>query len=341
MRRCLLTLAAIAAVFLAACGGTTIIRTAAPAIKQPAACAPGKSFMGCSASQTRALAFGAAPAGKYFPDVSSWQGHPNWDAAKPHIAAAAAKLGEYTEDPDVAYNVAAFKRLHIPFAVYWFVRPTGCQHEGALIEKYARELGVKLIVLDEEVSGISGYGACLNGYVHAVTGRNAVDYGSAGNDEDSEGRALDGWVAAYGPSTPPLWAGRKAVAWQFTDGRFGFPIYIPGIGQGDVSVDAGMFAATKPADPFPEAPNVVRYFGHRPHRDHARELNTLKTWKAHGCRAPVRRSVCKSTRRHEVLLQHRIYEIATAHGRRSKHPLWSRDHLGVRYHYFAEDLAKS
>jgi hypothetical protein len=92
--------------------------------------------------------------------------------------------------------------------------------------------------------------------------------------------------------------------------------------------------SVKPADRWPDAPNVVRHFGHR---DHAREHNTLSTWRARGCRYPLRRLICKSTHRHEVLLQQRIVAVATNHGRR-KHPAWGRDHLGVRYQYFARDL---
>lgn len=239
------------------CGGGTAPNphAAAPAIRQPAACSPGHAFMGCNATRPSLapkLSFGSAPAGRYFVDVSSWQGHPNWTVAKSHIAGAVDKLGEYGLDPTASYNIGQQRRLDIPFAAYWFIRPTGCAHEGNLIASYAKAYHVPKIILDEETGGIAGYAACINPYVRAATGQDAAVYRSAGTNFDSSAPGLGCWVAAYGPSIVPSCGGRPIKAFQFTDGRYGFPIYIPGVGQGDVSVNLGLFPAVKPKPPAPK-----------------------------------------------------------------------------------------
>lgn len=364
----LLAVAFCVTALLAGCGGhttTTVTSTStvtttpaqtspkapAPAIVQPAAgCPVGHSFMGCSTTLTRSLSAGARPPGKYFPDVSSFQGSPNWTLAKGSIAGAAAKLGEGVTifDGSATYNFAQLQRLGIPHLAYWFVRGSGCAAEGNAIKAAVKRVGgVRLVVLDEEVPGISGYAACLNPYVVSATGQNAVVYRSSGNDFDTSAPSLACWVAAYGPSSTPTCSSRHVVAWQFTDGRFGFPVFIPGVGQGDVSVDHGLLALTaapkpKPKPkPFPFAPNTRRTFGQGKHRVTAREHLNLVTWRSEKCKLPVRRAVCKRTRSHALLLERRVYVIATHHGRLKKgHRLWKRDHLGDRYAYFAHGPAK-
>jgi hypothetical protein len=350
--------AALAAVLVAGCGATHTItapppasspKAPAPAIVQPAAgCPVGQSFMGCSTTLTRSLSAGVRPPGKYFPDVSSFQGSPNWTLAKGSIAGAAAKLGEGATifDASATYNFAQLQRLGIPHLAYWFVRGSGCAAEGDAIKAaVSRVGGVRLLVLDEEVPGISGYAACLNPYVVSATGQNAVVYRSSGNDFDDSAPALSCWVAAYGPSVTPTCSSRRVVAWQFTDGRFGFPLFIPGVGQGDVSVDHGLLALVAPPKPKPKpfalAPNTRRTFGHAQHRVTAREHLNLVTWRSEMCKLPARRAVCKRTRAHGLLLEHRIYVIATRHGHLKKgHRRWKRDHLGARYAYLAHGPAR-
>lgn len=320
MKRLGMTLAA-AGALAAGCGGTkTITKTVttpppvtspkapAPAISQPAAtCPEGKSFMGCSTSTsslTPQLAL-TLPAGKRFPDVSNFQGHPNWSTAKGSIAGAAAKLGEGSNyfDADAAYNVGQFKSLHIPYVVYWFVRPSGCAAEGNAIKSaVSRVGGVSRIVLDEEVAGISGYAACLNPYVRAATGQDAEVYRSSGNNYDSSLSSLKCWVAAYGPGSPPTCSGRTRVAWQFTDGRYGFPVYIPGVGQGDVSIDyGGLLPSSAPAD-IGGAQHYENYPDNAPAKPN-RERQSVMGWDSGNgsgrrCENPVRRPSCKTTRQH-------------------------------------------
>ena len=343
---CLLVLA------LAGCGAHHAGVKAPPAAKLPAAtqttgCPVNHATMGCSLTQpsgSRQLSFGV-PAGSRFPDVSSYQGHPNWAAAKKSISGAVFKIGEGSGyiDPDAAYNNAALASLGIPRVGYWFVRPDGCSAQGARLEAEAKTLGLKLVVLDEEVPGISGYAACLNWYVKVATGHDAVVYRSAGNNYDSSSPGLTCWVAAYGPSHVPACSHRAIKGWQMTDGVYGFPTYIPGVGTGDVSIDYGLFKLLpqpKPADPFPRAPNDLRTFGKPPHRVSAREHAALVTWRSHSCANPVRRTVCETARADDLLLARRIYVIASDHGKLGRgHRHWSRDHLGVRYQYFSRELA--
>lgn len=270
MRRLRLAVAvATLASVVTACGGggvrtvtTTQTQTQTapvPALKQPApvACPTGRSFMGCSAANASTrprLMLALAPRGAKIVDVSSYQGHPDWAAARASIGGAIAKIGEGIGylDPDAAFNVAAFKRLHIPWAVYWFERPVGCVAEAKATAARVRALGgVKLVVLDEEVSGLQGYAACEQRYLTA-TGAKVAVYRSSGNNYDSSAPSDPCWVAAYGPSSPPACSGRVRRAWQFTDGRYGFPTYIPGVGTGDVSINYGLLASLAKPKPKPQ-----------------------------------------------------------------------------------------
>jgi hypothetical protein len=310
---CLAVLAA--AVGLAGCGqgSTSTTSTPAPAVRCPAA----RSFMGCSAGAsatfTQHAPVGVSPrvgavAGAKFPDVSSYQGQPPWSRVKPYITGAVAKLGEGTgEDPDAAYNVRSFQRLRIRYAVYWFVRPDGCAAEGQALERDARALHVTQVVLDEEISGISGYAACLKGYVQRATGHAALVYRSASNDEDSSAASLGCWVAAYGPSSPPACFGRHPVAWQYASPPYIY-VYIPGLGYGDVSVNYSLFSPSKPADPehYARYDNTLRRFGHGAR---ARERSSVRTWDRHGCENPVKRPVCKSSRYHLKLDRGRLVSL--------------------------------
>lgn len=331
MRRVWLALVvAVLAALLAACGGTRTVTTtktvaapSAPTLKQPApvGCPKGKSFMGCSSTgTTKKFMLTPPPAGPKFVDVSNYQGDPNWPVAKGSIAGAVAKLGEGTNyiDSSAAYNVTHLKAEKIPFAVYWFVRPDGCQAEGDEIEKAARYVGgVPLIVLDEEVPSISGYASCLNSYVKAVTGRNAAVYRSSGNNFDSSSPGLVCWVAAYGPSKPPACSGRALKAWQYTDGRYGYPTYVPGVGTGDVSVDYGLLSLVKPKPKtltqklgLTRLDGTVRHFG----KVKAQERNTALTYLKAGCVRNKKsgqyvRKVCKSSANHLQKLVQRLRNI--------------------------------
>jgi hypothetical protein len=231
-------------------------------------CPPGKSCMGCAAGGSgvyrpappagvtpRALT--SVPVPKW-PDVSSYQGHPNWPAIAPHIAGAGVKAGEYQTDPDFSYNVAALHKLRLPIVAYWFVRPTGCAHEGAQIVAVIRSVGgmavIRRIVFDIEIPGIQGYAACLDQIVHAALGVHGVIYTAPGTWPGGSSAGLGLWVASYGPSTAPSLFGERPLAWQFASPPFVYYL-IPGLGYGDVNVDYGLLAP-------PPAPRVI-CFGSR------------------------------------------------------------------------------
>lgn len=221
----------------------------------PSACTGRFDYMGCSFGTAGAiprLSFGTAPGGgAIFPDVSNWQGHPDWAAAKGHIAGAAYKLGEYVLDVDAAYNASETKRLGIPSIAYWFVEPYSCSLEASRIAADAKQVGATRVVLDEEVTGLSGYAACITADLASTnaTVKIAAVYRSSGNDFDDSAASLPCWVAAYGPSSTPTCSSRHVVAFQFTDGKFGFPTFIPGLPLGDVSIDLGLLAPPRPPKP--------------------------------------------------------------------------------------------
>lgn len=351
MKRLLgLLIALTTAIVVAACGGghtTTVTRTVtapappssvkapAPSIYQPApsSCPVGKSYMGCSTSTTGTtpprLMLAPAPAGTKVPDVSNYQGRPNWPAAKAWgLKGAIFKIGESDNyiDSSASYNNAQLKTLGIPRAGYWFVRPVSCSAEGAKLEAEAKALGLTRVIADEEVAGISGYAQCLNPYARAATGHDLLVYRSAGNNYDSTLPSADCWVASYGPSKPPACSGRALKAWQFTDGRYGYPLYIPGVGTGDVSVDYGLIKLITGAKPKPKPKTLtqklsltrldatVRHFG----KDKAQERNTALTYLKAGCvRSLVHgkrtgryvRKVCLSSVAHLQKLQKRLTNI--------------------------------
>lgn len=199
--------------------------------------------MGCAlsgAAETFKPKVSAIPSGPKFPDVSSFQGHPNWAAAKSSISMAVVKAGEYKEDPDFAWNVGQLKTLGIPWAPYWFVRNTGCAHEGAEIVSVVKSVGGLTslpVVLDEEVPEALGYTVCLADAVHAAFGRWPIIYTAPGTWPGGANGNLNLWIADYGPGFPCMWTCHP-VAWQFASPPF-VDYFIPGIGTGDVSVDYG------------------------------------------------------------------------------------------------------
>lgn len=291
------------------------------------ACPPGRSFMGCAVPHLQGVTrtVGAAPAGCKFPDVSSFQGHPDWPAVKAwqlaaHCPAGAVfKLGEYVEDPDAVFNATELHALGMIAIGYWFVRNTGCAHESDQIIAEARALHLTVVAFDAEVPEARGYAACLKGPVRSA-GLIPVEYTGPGTNPDSTNPGLDEWVAAYGPSHPPCvficsvgQPGRQTIlAWQETDGRFGFPVDISGLGAVDVSVDFGLLALAAPPAPTPKPSPFAVFPAKRIliHDQRVSERNTVATWWSHGCSSPVHRAVCRSTRTHLVWLAGRLVTLA-------------------------------
>lgn len=294
--------------------------------------------MGCSIPPPQPgarLLHASAPRGSLFPDVSSWQGTVNWAAviawerAHGYKPAAIFKMGEYVVDPFAYRNAVVLGQLHAFRAGYWFVRNTGCAHEGAQIVAEARQLAIAVVELDVEVPEARGYDACLTpivrraGFiVNTYTSPGSWPGGAAGNAT---------WIAAFGPAFAPgsPWGG-KVIAWQFTDGRFGPVVPIPGIGTDDVNVDYGLLEqGAPPPDPYSIYPKLAFSFagGHV----HASEYVTVRTWDAARCRNPVKRAVCKSSHYHLQLLRDRVWFVAH-HTPNLKHsvskPRWG-DYPGI------------
>lgn len=231
---------------LASCGGHHTKTPAKPPAKPSLSklCPAGQSQMGCSVTPAPGGPPKGArgPSGLRFPDVSSFQGHPDWAAAKPFISMASVKAGEFVEDPDFAWNISQLKANGIKWAPYWFVRNTGCDHESAEIVSVIRSVGGLTslpLVLDMEVPEAAGYAPCLANAVHSALGRWPIIYTAPGTWPGGSNAGLGLWVASYGPSSAPCFWTCHPLAWQYTDGRFGFPTRIPGISLGDVSVDYG------------------------------------------------------------------------------------------------------
>lgn len=261
-----------ASLALGACGShsgasTTTAASHVKAISRakavPSGCAPGKSAMGCSLVPRLSLPKAGqqfAVSGPYFPDVSAWQGAVNWNLAKSHITGAVVKASEdgFGVDSQFTRNVQQLKALGIRWAAYDFVR--NCS--AALYINTLRSVGGPTSgppVLDVEVPSAKGCAVTLAQQVHGAFNKWPVIYTSPGSWPGGASGNLDVWVAAYGPSAPPcVFTCNVAVpgvqsirAWQFTDGKFGSPVFIPGIGASDVSRDFNLWAQPAPPPPPP------------------------------------------------------------------------------------------
>jgi hypothetical protein len=233
---------------LAGCGGSHPKTTKAPA------CPPGQSFMGC-ASGAQAQPAPPAPGhvgvtapvpGCKFPDVSDWQGHPNWKAAAPYICAGVAKAGEgFANDPDYGYNVTQLRANHIPWSAYWFVR--GCNEGPSFVYAlgligFRGDRDALRPVLDMEVPAARGCAVPMADAIHKAFGVWPIIYAGPGTWPGGSSGGLNVWEADY--TTGPLAAmpfAATVLAWQ----RWAPPyLYyrIPGFAYGDVSVDLRGFA---------------------------------------------------------------------------------------------------
>lgn len=236
---------------IAGCGGQSHHATA----PKPSAAIVTGEF--CSGLTDKCVALPAKPrvslqsARGRIPDVSSFQGHPNWAAAKAAgIAGGIFKGGEFTTDPDAAFNNAQLRALHLWRAMYWFVRNTGCSHEAGQIISLARSLGVVVVINDLETPEARGYSSCLVPAERAAH-LTPVDYTAPGTWPGGSGFGIAPlWQAEYGPTLHPFW--HPVLAWQCTDGVSGCVTFVPGIGTDDVSVNLGITKLGAPPTPKPK-----------------------------------------------------------------------------------------
>lgn len=236
-------------------------------------CPKGAAVMGCATGATPQLHRGpglAIPSVPLFSDVSEWQGAVGWSSVAAWQRShgwhpmAVWKMGEFRLDSQARRNASETARLGFYRVGYWFVRNTGCASEAGQIISEARAEGLSTVVEDDEVPEARGYAACLTPRLHAA-GLTVVEYTSPGSNPDAVNPGVQYlWVAAFGPQHPPcLWTcsvgeldRQTIVAWQLTDGVFGFVTNVPGIGRDDVSADYGFsrLLAPKPAPTKPAKP---------------------------------------------------------------------------------------
>lgn len=226
-----------------------------PPAKVEQQCPAGQAFMGCSVGdRAKAAPQGTkptlrattAPAGCKIADVSSWQGHPNWPAAKPFLCGGIYKAGESLhQDPDASYNLHELAALKMWHTAYWFVRSgVSCTAEAHAFVNVLVALGYphdELAgppVLDEETPGIAGYAACMDHVIFDAFRVHAVIYTAPGTWPGGSGAGLLAWPAAYGPSHPPCLAFTCShyVAWQFAAPPW-VMYFVAGLGDQDESVN--------------------------------------------------------------------------------------------------------
>lgn len=335
VRKVMASLAAVGtSLAVAACGGgtktvTTQVTTtmaAAPAASLAQECPKGQSFMGCTQTglaakqyrleqklQKRAPKLFALPSGALFPDVSNWQGSVGWSSVKAWQQShgwptgGAFKMGEgSSRDTWAAHNASLLHSLHMWASGYWFVRNIGCSAEARAIIQAAHDYGVTMVDEDLEVPEARGYGVCLTPALKKA-GLQVSEYTSPGSNPGGIDTSAGSWIATFGSSFRSIW--QPVLAWQFTDGHFGSPVNVPGIGFDDVNVDYGfskLAGPQKPPDPFAVLDKTVRVFG----KVHASEFKTATTWSKSKCRVPVHRNVCVYSLAHLQLLTGRLWYVA-------------------------------
>lgn len=355
MKRILALLTVLVALLVAGCGGSTPTSHSVGATGSTGATGT-KTVQVCSGLTDKCTTItvpstpiptsGVIPGGPKFPDVSSFQGHPNWVATKAAgYAGAAIKAGEFVEDPDFAFNATTLRSLHMFWAPYWFVRNTGCTHEGNQIVSVINSVGGLTsgpVILDMEVPEAFGYAGCLDSIIFRAFHRHAVIYTAPGTWPGGSHFGLSLWEADYNfsASISPFW--KPMVAWQFTDSSVGPKFFVSGVGWGDVSVDYGLTKLVpSPVDPFAIFPKTTFKFGELS----VSEYTTVKTWVDDRCVNPVRRTACYESRISDTLLRGRLYFLASHKQVRggwvavpAGHFRWNVNHLGARFQVLSRVL---
>jgi hypothetical protein len=266
-------IAFMAVVFLCAVFGGLALTGGIPPAPTSTACPAGAAVMGCSIGAQDHPTFTPSPshvgvtppvAGCLFPDVSSYQGHPDWSATAGSICAAVTKAGEATNivDPDFAYNVAALRALHIPWAAYWFVRQCtdgpAFAHELAAIG-FKDDRDALRPVMDMEVPSAAGCAVPIADSIHKAFGVWPIIYTAPGTWPGGSSGGLNSWEADYTEASAPaaMPFATVVLGWQ----RYSPPYtdrWLPGLGYVDVSIDLRGFSKQLafPAPP-PTPPPVI------------------------------------------------------------------------------------
>lgn len=239
---------------------TVVLSTAAigcgSSLKAPAPCnpAPGHGVMGVCTPKPKLQLVPTRLHGRFVPDVSEWNGRPNWTAAKRWgIAGAVIRVTDFAlgrPDKQLAYNVREVRRLGLWYAFYAFLRPGNCAAEADTAVSYVRAVGGLRsgpLIGDAEVPLPA---SCVQVFVLRVehdTGWSiAVVYTSPGTWPGGLHDHALLWGAAYGFAAPCVWT-CHLVAWQYTQGLVGpEPHCISGIGCSDLSLDEGVTSLVRP-----------------------------------------------------------------------------------------------
>lgn len=300
-----------AALALTGCGGhAPVVAHHAPATAKPVHVCSGTTDTCVTVTPSHLQGAGASASGR-IPDVSSFQGHPNWAAAKAAgIAGAIVKAGEFVEDPDFAFNWNALRSLGLWHAPYDFVRFCNAAPFIAWLNSvgYAQDPTAGPPVLDMEVASAAGCAPTMTAQLEAAFHRTPVIYTAPGTWPGGSHAGDPLWIATYGSSFSAIW--QPVVAWQCTDGQFGCVTFVPGIGFGDVSVNLGITkltpVPTKPKADFSIYPlRAIKLFGQK-----VSERLTVERWWRRGCQNPVKRAVCVTTRRHLEWFAGRLYTLS-------------------------------
>lgn len=183
--------------------------------------------------------------GALIPDVSGYQGCPNWPRGIPGVIFKVYE-GNWHQDPSAGCNAHRLKQIGAWDAAYTFLRPGSCVGQADTTVAIVKGIGGVSgpLIADAEVPLPPGFVTCFVERLHHDTGNYAqIIYTAPGTWPGGPlARAL--WVATYG-SRPGCVAGVCGYsAWQFTDKGCAYGLC------GDLSVDNGItrFRQQPPVD---------------------------------------------------------------------------------------------
>lgn len=256
-------LCAALSVGLGACGGTpSPPRSTSPTtpklLRGPQSCIPkeGAGVPGvCVQKRRLSLLPTRYLRGPFVPDVSYYQGHPDWLSAKREISGAIVRVADGNfNDPAFAYNWHELRRLHIWHATYFFLRPGDCAAEarrGIALVNAQGGFDSGPLIADAEVPLPYGCVAAFVEEARRKTGLPGIVYTAPGTYPGGPHGNAVLWVATYGSEPGCVWTCAH-VAWQYTDGKYGpLPHCIVGIGCDDISTDNGITRLGRHPTPRP------------------------------------------------------------------------------------------
>lgn len=179
-----------------------------------------------------------------FVDVSHFQTNIDWDAAKKAgVKGAMLKATEGTSyvDPTYAGRRDDLRKRGMFLGAYHFLRPGDARAQARYFVKHAALKG-EIPVLDYEADGLSTqmFADFKDELAKAGITKMVLYTYTSKAPSNSYGCPL--WIARYSnsnsaPVIPSAW--KSAWAHQFSDGTYGVPNYVPGIGHCDINTLIG------------------------------------------------------------------------------------------------------